>query len=152
VRAGGDVCRRCGGRGCLAAVVGSSLLDFAQRSYEERLALPQVLALVAEREPGVRRLFADLGRLVGEPLAGFCTMLDPAAVIIDGALGAAGQYVLAGIRESLDRHTAPVVADSIQVIPGALGDRAELLGGAALARQLRLDAVRSTRVHRFGLL
>jgi predicted NBD/HSP70 family sugar kinase len=152
VRADGDVCRRCGGRGCLAAIVGSSLLDFAQRSYEERVALPQVLGLVAEREPGVRRVFADLGRLVGEPLAGFCTMLDPAAVIIDGALGAAGQYVLAGIRESLDRHTAPVVADSIQVIPGALGDRAELLGGAALARQLRLDAVRSTRVHRFGLL
>ena len=135
VRADGDVCRRCGGRGCLAAVVGSSLLDFAQRSYEERLALPQVLALVAEREPGVRRVFADLGRLVGEPLAGFCTMLDPAAVVIDGALGAAGQYVLAGIRESIDRHTAPVVADSIQVISGELGDRAELLGGAALARQ-----------------
>ena len=143
VRADGDVCRRCGGRGCLAAVVGSSLLDFAQRSYEERLALPQVLALVAEREPGVRRVFADLGRLVGEPLAGVCTMLDPAAVVIDGALGAAGPYVLAGIRESIDRHTAPVVADSIQVISGALGDRAELLGGAALARQFRLDAVRA---------
>jgi predicted NBD/HSP70 family sugar kinase len=139
VRADGDVCRRCGGRGCLAAVVGSSLLDFAQRSYEERLALPQVLALVAEREPGVRRVFADLGRLVGAPLAGFCTMLDPAAVIIDGALGAAGQYVVAGVRESIDRHTAPVVADSIQVISGQLGDRAELLGGAALARQSRLD-------------
>jgi predicted NBD/HSP70 family sugar kinase len=143
VRSDGDVCRRCGGRGCLAAVVGSSLLDFAQRSYEERLALPQVLALVAEREPGVRRVFADLGRLVGEPLAGFCTMLDPAAVIVDAALGAAGQYVLGGIRESIDRHTAPVVADSIQVVPGALGDRAELLGGAALARQFRLDAVRA---------
>ncbi|MGD0704880.1 MAG: ROK family protein [Trebonia sp.] len=148
VRVDGDVCRRCGGRGCLAAVVGSSLLDFAQRSYEERLALPQLLALVAEREPGVRRVFADLGRLVGEPLAGFCTMLDPAAVIIDGALGAAGQYVLAGIRESIDRHTAPVVADSIQVIAGQLGDRAELLGGAALARNLRLDGVRGTRGHR----
>jgi predicted NBD/HSP70 family sugar kinase len=147
VRADGDVCRRCGGRGCLAAIVGSSLLDFAQR-YEEGLALPQVLALAAEREPGVRRLFADLGRLVGEPLAPFCTMLDPSAVVIDGALGAAGQYVLAGIRESIDRHTAPVVADSIQVIPGELGDRAELLGGAALARQLRLDGVRGTRGQR----
>jgi predicted NBD/HSP70 family sugar kinase len=141
VRPDGEVCI-CGGRGCMAAIVGSSLLDFAQRSYEERLALPQVLALVAEREPAVRRVFADLGRLVGEPLAGFCTMLDPAALIIDGSLGAAGQYVLAGIRESIDRRTAPVVADSIQVIPGELGDRAELLGGAALARNLRLAAVR----------
>lgn len=147
MRPDGDVCV-CGGRGCLAAIVGSSLLDFAQRSAAERLALPQVLALVAEREPAVRRVFADLGRLVGEPLAGFCTMLDPAAVVIDGSLGVAGQYVLAGIRESIDRHTAPVVADSIQVIPGELGDRAELLGGAALARQLRLDAVRGPRGNR----
>ena len=48
-----------------------------------------------------------------------------------------------GIRESIDRRTAPVVADSVQVIPGELGDRAELLGGAALARQRRLDAVRA---------
>ena len=56
--------------------------------------------------------------------------------------------MLAGVRESIDRHTAPVVADSIQVIAGELGDRAELLGGAALARNLRLAAVRGTRAHR----
>ena len=147
VRADGDVCV-CGGRGCLSEIVGLSLLDFAQRSYEERLALPQVLALVAEREPAVRRVFADLGRLVGEPLASLCTLLDPAAVVIDGSLGAAGQYVLAGIRESIERHTVPVVADSVQVIPGELGDRAELLGGAALARQVRLAAAGGTRAHR----
>jgi hypothetical protein len=34
-------------------------------------------------------------------------LLDPAAVVIDGSLGAAGQYVLAGIRESIDRRTVP---------------------------------------------
>jgi hypothetical protein len=66
-------------------------------------------------------------------------------VVVDGSLGAAGQYVLAGVRESIDRHTAPVVADSVRVISGELGDRAELLGGAALARRLRLDAVRGLR-------
>jgi predicted NBD/HSP70 family sugar kinase len=137
VRDDGELCA-CGGRGCLAAIVGSSLQDFVQRSYEERLALPQVLALAAEREPAVRRVFADLGRMAGRPLASFCTMFDPSAVILGGSLGAAGQYVLDGIRESIDRHAAPVVADSVVVIPGELGDRAELLGGAALARQLRL--------------
>jgi hypothetical protein len=66
-------------------------------------------------------------------------------VVIDGSLGVAGEYVLAGSRESIDRHTATVVADSIQVIPGELGDRAELLGGAALARQLRLAVVCGAR-------
>jgi predicted NBD/HSP70 family sugar kinase len=141
VRDDGELCA-CGGRGCLAAIVGSSLQDFVQRSYEERLALPQVLALAAEREPAVRRVFADLGRMAGRPLASFCTMFDPSAVILGGSLGAAGQYVLDGIRESIDRHAAPVVADSVVVIPGELGDRAELLGGAALACHLRLAATR----------
>src|SRR3984885_3981111 len=147
VREDGDLCS-CGGRGCLAAIVGSSLLDYVRLSNEEQLALPQLLALAAERDPGVRRVFADLGRLVGSPLASFCTMFDPAAVVVDGSLGAAGQYVLARVRESIDRHTAPVVADSVQVIAGELGDRAELLGGAALARSLRLAAVRGARTHR----
>jgi len=147
VRDGGDLCS-CGGRGCLAAIVGYSLLDYVRLSNEEQLALPQMLALAAERDPGVRRVFADLGRLVGRPLASFCTMFDPAAVVVDGSLGAAGQYVLAGVRESIDRHTAPVVADSVRVIAGELGDRAELLGGAALARNLRLAAVRGARAHR----
>jgi hypothetical protein len=67
---------------------------------------------------------------------------------VDGSLGAVGQYVLAGVRESIDRHTAPVVADSVQVITGELGDQAKLLGGAALARGLRLAAVRGSRAPR----
>jgi predicted NBD/HSP70 family sugar kinase len=141
VREEGELCV-CGGRGCLAAIVGSSLQDFVLRSYEERLALPQVLALAAEREPAVRRVFGDLGRMVGRPLASFCTMFDPAAVVVQGSLGAAGQYILDGIRESIGRHAAPVVADSVAVIPGELGDQAELLGGVVLARQLRLSADR----------
>jgi hypothetical protein len=63
-------------------------------------------------------------------------------VVVQGSLGAAGQYILDGIRESIGRHAAPVVADSVAVIPGELGDQAELLGGVVLARQLRLSADR----------
>jgi predicted NBD/HSP70 family sugar kinase len=88
----------------------------------------------------VRRLFADLGRTVGRPLADLCTMLDPAAVVLDGSLGAAGEPVMGGIREAIDRHAAPAVADSVRVLAGELGDRAELLGAVALVRQQALDA------------
>jgi predicted NBD/HSP70 family sugar kinase len=100
----------------------------------------EVFSLAAARDPGVRRLFADLGRTVGRPLADLCTMLDPAAVVLDGSLGAAGEPVMAGIREAIDRHAAPAVADSVRVLAGELGDRAELLGAVALVRQRALDA------------
>jgi predicted NBD/HSP70 family sugar kinase len=130
----------CGGRGCLGRHIGTSLHDFVHRAYAARLSVPEVLSLAARREPGVRRVFADLGRMVGKPLAGLCTMLDPAAVVVDGSLGAAGEPVMAGIREELDRHAAPAVADSVRVVAGELGERAELLGAVALVRRWTLDA------------
>jgi len=129
----------CGGRGCLAQVMGPSLHEFVRRAYARRLSVPEVLSLAADREPGVRRTFSDLGRTVGRPLADLCTMLDPAAVVIDGSLGAAGEPVIAGIREAIDRHAAPAVADSVRVLAGQLGERAEVLGGVALVRQRSLD-------------
>jgi hypothetical protein len=67
-------------------------------------------------------------------------MLDPAAVVVDGSLGAAGPPVMTGIRETIDRHAAPAVADSVQVLTGELGELAEVLGGVALVRQRSLDA------------
>jgi len=119
--------------------MGPSLHEFVRRAYARRLSVPEVLSLAADREPGVRRTFSDLGRTVGRPLADLCTMLDPAAVVIDGSLGAAGEPVMAGIREAIDRHAAPAVADSVRVLAGQLGERAEVLGGVALVRQRSLD-------------
>jgi predicted NBD/HSP70 family sugar kinase len=135
----GIVCR-CGGRGCLATLVGPSLEEFVRRAYRERLSVAEVLALAVTREPGVRRIFADLGRIIGRPLADMCTMIDPVAIVVDGSLGAAGQFVLAGIRESIDRHAAPAVIDSVRVLHGTLGEDAEPLGGVALARQHRVGS------------
>jgi ROK family len=137
----GTVCV-CGGRGCLATLVGPSLVEFVQRAYSERMALSEVLALAAEHDPGVSRVFSDLGRIIGRPLADLCTMIDPAAVIVDSTLGSAGELVLAGIRESIARHAAPVVADSVRIIPGELGEQAEMLGAVALAR---LEPLRQAR-------
>ena len=135
----GAVCV-CGGRGCLATLVGPSLVEFAERAYAERLALSEVLALAAEHDPAVSRVFSDLGRIIGRPLADLCTVIDPAAVIVDSTLGSAGELVLAGIRESIARHAAPVVADSVRVIPGELGEEAEVLGAVALASPRLLPA------------
>jgi predicted NBD/HSP70 family sugar kinase len=131
----------CGGRGCLARITGPSVRDFVERAYTEQVSVPEVLSLVAGRDPGARRLFADLGRTVGRPLADLCTMLDPAAVVVDGSLGAAGEPIMAGIREAIDRHAAPAVADSVRVLAGELGERAEILGAVAMVRQRTLDRV-----------
>ena len=86
-------------------------------------------------ESGTRRILADVGRRVGRVLADTATMLGPEAIVVDGALGPATEPLLAGVREMLDRHTAPVVARTVRLIGGGLGDNAEILGGVALARR-----------------
>jgi predicted NBD/HSP70 family sugar kinase len=74
----------------------------------------------------------DAGRAVGRVLADLCSHLNPAAIILGGDLAAAGKPVLEGIRESIDRYAVPPTAESVEVVSGVLGERAQLLGALAL--------------------
>jgi predicted NBD/HSP70 family sugar kinase len=133
VRDDGPLCL-CGARGCLctAMYVAPSLLDTIQAAYRDPLTLDDVIALSAHGDQGVRRILADLGRQLGAVLADFCVMLNPAAVIVDGMLDLAAEPVVDGIRESIERRTPPMISRHLRILPGALGDRAELLGAVAL--------------------
>ncbi|MGZ4461321.1 MAG: ROK family protein, partial [Gaiellaceae bacterium] len=93
-----------------------------------------LLARAEQGDGGSRRILRDLGRTIGRPLADLCTVLNPAAVIVDGALGPAGGHVVSGVRETIDRFAAPAAADAVQIALGTLGERADIYGGVALAR------------------
>lgn len=133
VRDDGPLCP-CGGRGCLAGILGDAIVQSVQPAYERPLTLRDVIDLAASGEPGPRRVLGDVGRTMGRPLADFATLLNPGAIIVDGSFAPAVDYLVDGIRESIDRYAAPVAAAAISVIPGALGEDAELLGAAVLAR------------------
>ena len=131
---GGPLCL-CGARGCLATAlyVAPSLLATIQAAYRDPLTFRDVIALCTHGDEGVRRILADLGRRIGAVLADFCVMINPGAVVVDGMLEQAAEPVVEGIRESIDRRTPPMISRHLQVLPGVLGDRAELLGALALA-------------------
>jgi predicted NBD/HSP70 family sugar kinase len=133
LREDGPLCA-CGGRGCLVGMLGPSLIDLVQPAYERSLGFADLLELAAADEVGPARMLEDLGRAIGRPLADLCTVLNPAAIVLDGSLGPAGRHVIAGMRHLIDRHSPPVTAEAARVIPGVLGDRAEALGAVALAR------------------
>ena len=63
--------------------------------------------------------------------------------MLDGSIGRAGQHVIAGMREAIDRHACPVMSAAALVVPGSLGSRAEVLGAVVLARQERLSQART---------
>jgi predicted NBD/HSP70 family sugar kinase len=136
----GPLCA-CGGRGCLIRVIGSDMLDLAQPAYEQTLTFANVLSLAGAGDVGLQRLLADLGRAIGRPLADLCTMLNPELFILDGSVGQAGDHIVNGMAEAVDRHARPATAASLRVAVGELGAHAEVLGSVALARHERARAL-----------
>jgi predicted NBD/HSP70 family sugar kinase len=131
-REDGDVCR-CGSRGWLETE-GSTrrLLELVRPAYSGDLDLLGLLRLDADGEPAVRRVLTDAGHTVGRVLAGVCTTLNPAKVVVGGSLGAYTTLV-AAIRGGVDRYAHPDAAASCEVVSGKFGGRAELIGSLALA-------------------
>ncbi len=132
VRPEGDVCK-CGNRGCLetVAAVGPLLAALGSARGHE-LTVADLVGLVAEGDIGARRVVHDAGRAVGRVLSDLCNSLNPGAIVVGGELSAAGDPLLDGIRESIDRYALPAAAAAVEVRPGSLGERAELLGALAL--------------------
>jgi predicted NBD/HSP70 family sugar kinase/biotin operon repressor len=131
-REGGAVCR-CGSRGCLETEVSTRrLVDLLRPAYGDELDLEGLLRLDAGGEAAVRRVLEDAGHTVGRVLAGLCTTLNPARIVVGGSLGSSATLVEA-IREGVDQYAHPEAAASCEVVSGQFGGRAELMGSVALA-------------------
>ena len=132
IREDGQVCR-CGNRGCLETEVAlPQMLAVLQPAYDEPLDAARVLELDTEGDAGVRRVLSDAGSTMGRALADLCNSLNPELVVIGGPLGAAPS-LLHGVRAAVDRYAQPNTAAAVRVVPGELGDHAEVRGAVALA-------------------
>ncbi len=133
---------RCGNQGCLETVVS---VGAVRRRLEHvlggaALSSPSMAELAAS--PAAARVLTDAGRTIGRVLADLINCLNPAAVVLGGELGAAGEPLVAGVRESIDRHAGQAGAGAVQVRAGRLGERAELLGAVATAIGMGAGAAR----------
>jgi hypothetical protein len=52
--------------------------------------------------------------------------------VVGGELSAVGEVLLDPLREQVHRHAIPVTARGLEIVPGVLGPRAEVLGTLAL--------------------
>ncbi|WP_190020383.1 ROK family transcriptional regulator [Streptomyces hiroshimensis] len=128
----GPVCR-CGNRGCLETFTAARyVLPLLHSAHGTDLTVARMVQLAREGDPGCRRVISDVGRHIGSGVANLCNLLNPRRVVLGGDLAESGELVLAPIRESVSRYAIPSAARQLEVVPGALGGRAEVLGALAL--------------------
>ncbi|PXY19279.1 ROK family protein [Prauserella muralis] len=140
-----NVVCRCGNTGCLEAYAGGAALarDGLAAAREGRSEfLAGVLAETGTVTAGdVSRaaqsgdrtsveLLTRAGRLIGSLLATLVSFYNPALVIIGGGVAAAGDLLLAAVRESVYRRSLPLATRELRIARSALSDRAGLVGAA----------------------
>jgi predicted NBD/HSP70 family sugar kinase len=138
----GSICR-CGNRGCVETVAGvPAVLAALRDTYGADLTIGDAIARAVAGDPGCRRAIADAGRAVGIAVATLCNLVNPQRIVVGGDLGAAGELLLGPLRESLRLGAIRSAAEDVDVVEGALGDRAEVLGAVALGLRRGAEALR----------
>jgi predicted NBD/HSP70 family sugar kinase len=129
---GGPVCA-CGNRGCLEMVAGGpAILELLRPRGDSGLTLRHVVRLAVEGDPGCQRVVADAGRSIGIAVANLCNLINPELIVVGGELSLAGDLLLDPMREVVWRSAIRSAAETTRIVPGVLGERAELLGALAL--------------------
>lgn len=148
-----DVVCRCGNTGCLEASAGGAALalQLAELGYETTNSR-DVVELVAEGNQDALHALREAGRLLGEALSSIVNLLNPGLLLIGGDLAQPGQTLVAAVREVVYQRSLPLSTADLRIQESPLGDRAGVIGAAALVLDqiLHADAVDASirRSHR----
>ncbi|PVG82318.1 sugar kinase [Nocardioides gansuensis] len=122
---------RCGDTGCLETVAGGWAL--VSRLDPPVSHVRELTARAVSGDADAKALLRESGRQLGEVLAIAINLLNPQAVVIGGDMAAAFDVYAAGVRESVYGRASALATRDLQVLPATFGDRAGLVGCAALA-------------------
>jgi predicted NBD/HSP70 family sugar kinase len=127
------VCR-CGNVGCLEAVAAGPALAAAVREQgEDAEDGGDVVELVRAGSLVAASVVRQAGRDIGEVVAMMINLINPSVVVIGGQVAAAGEHLLAGIRESVYQRSMPLATEHLRIVTSRAGGKAAVLGASALA-------------------
>jgi glucokinase len=144
----------CGNRGCVEqyasgralvreareladshSVFGTRLLEMAGGD-PAAITGPMVTRAAQEGDEPARELITDLGRWLGEALASFAAILDPAVFVIGGGVSEAGDLLTEPATVAYHRNlTGRGYRPEAEIRIATLGNDAGLVGAADLARR-----------------
>ena len=130
----GQLCQ-CGGRGCFWLTTSlPALLEELAAAHHQQFTVADIGEAARRDEHGVVRALVGFGHALGRRLADAVVLLDPDAIVIDGALGDAALPIVDGVRQAVNQYAPPAMARGLPILPGTHGAAAPLIGAAVLAR------------------
>ncbi|PSK96493.1 putative NBD/HSP70 family sugar kinase [Murinocardiopsis flavida] len=130
----GDVLCRCGNTGCLEAVAGGAAL--AARLTAAGIPAADgraVVELVNSGNAEAGRMVRDVGRIIGDVLAGIVNFYNPGAIVVGGVMAQVHEPLLAGVREVIYQRSLPLATHLLTVVPSGAGEEGGALGAGRLA-------------------
>ncbi len=149
VQPDGPLCG-CGNRGCWEQVASGQALTRAGRqamrgrdqtllrdlagSDPDRVTGPMVTKAAQDGDAVSIAIIAEVGRRLGEGIAGLVNILDPEVVVVGGGVADAGELLLGPAREAF-RDTVEAVdrRPDVPLVHAELGNDAGVVGAAMLA-------------------
>ncbi|OGB95957.1 MAG: hypothetical protein A2Z31_01695 [candidate division NC10 bacterium RBG_16_65_8] len=139
----GPVCG-CGNRGCLEAMAsGPSIARRARDlmtagrtsrlSEVTKLTSADVARLAKDGDPVASEVWGEAVGYLGIGVAAVITILAPERVVIGGGVTNAGDFLFEPLRQEVWRRLKLVPAESVPILPAALGPDVGILGAAAVA-------------------
>lgn len=111
--------------------------DAFRAAFDEIGEMPSGASNAKLAEAGnrkAREIFEKTGEYLGRGISYYTNILDPEAVIIGGGVAASLDWLLPGIRRSMEKYTFAQMQD-VKVLPTALGYEAALMGAIAIAAE-----------------
>ncbi len=133
VDADDSVVCRCGNVGCLEALAAGPAVAARLRAAGLDIDTPQdVVDSVLRGDVAALQAVREAGRSIGSVLATCVSLLNPSVIVIGGSLSLAGEYLIAGVREVVYQRSLPLATSRLRIVAATTGDRAGILGAAAL--------------------
>jgi predicted NBD/HSP70 family sugar kinase len=129
-----DIPCHCGNRGCLEAVAsGPALASRLREMGVEAHTSQDVVDLVRNGNLDAIQLIRQAGRDLGEVLATCVSLFNPSSIVVGGTLAAAGEHLLAGVREMVYARSMPLATQHLVIAQADPTAHPALRGAADLA-------------------
>ncbi|GHV32540.1 transcriptional regulator [Bacteroidia bacterium] len=144
-----EVLCHCGKKGCLETEVsglamhrrlieklkeGASSLLSKKFAKNEQIKLSDIVQAVNKEDVLCIDLVEDIGRKLGEHLAGIINIFNPEMVIIGGTLALTGDYIMQPIITSIRKYSLNLVNKDSVITTSKLKDKTGIIGACMISR------------------